>query len=204
MKYDVEWLFRNIRNDQGYKKIGDCRVKFSVSGDNLIVSFPGTGTAKNWAWNFTALQIPYKGMSADFKVHAGFLKIWHDARDYIHAEIAKRQPKTILCTGYSQGGALAMLCHEDMLYHGHNSACITYAAPRVFSRNVPAERVINTHRIAVRGDIVPHVPFAIMGYRHYGILYAIGSRWSALPTWRKHDAKNYYDAFGGLQIRIDY
>lgn len=202
MKIDIEWLFRTIRNDQGYKKTGDCRVKIVHSADSIIIAFPGTGTAKNWAWNFTALEVPYKDMLAPFRVHAGFLKIWHDARDYVAAEVAKLQPAKIICTGYSQGGALALLCHEDMVYRGYNSACISYAAPRVFSAGAPADRFAAVHRIAVRGDIVPHLPMAIMGYRHYGTAHNIGTRWHGLPTWRKHQAENYYSNFGRMVLNV--
>jgi hypothetical protein len=192
-----------------YVKVKDCRVKFCNIGDLLIVCFPGTGAAtgsflqsvKSWALDFMAARVPYKQMSSEFKAHAGFLNIYKDAEKYIKSQIIGHNCKKILFTGYSQGGAIAMLAYEDYAYQGYNVAGITFAQPRVFTPGAPAERFDNLTRVNVRGDIVTTVPY--IRFKHYGKSMPIGKKYNALfPTVKNHYPDVYKKYLKGLFVNV--
>lgn len=85
--------------------------------------------------------------------------------------------KNISICGHSLGGAMAHLFALYFAeYKSQKVTLYTYGSPRVggwtFNR-LMKQNHIEHHRFRNNNDIVPTVPFAILGYKHYGKLHYI-------------------------------
>ena len=93
------------------------------------------------------------------------------------AEQAKVSSKDVSVCGHSLGGAMAhlfalYLAHEK----GHAVKLYTYGSPRVGGwsfHKAWKSCSIEAHRFRNNNDVVPGVPFAIMGFKHVGKLHYI-------------------------------
>ena len=168
-----------------------------INKDTLLISFQKSRQKLDWLHNFCFWKKPYKNMEETFFVHWGFLKKYKAIQAHIHRAIGEFAPKKILLRGYSQGGALSILCHEDI---GWNYPCIdvqtiVFGSPRVFSifnHRILKERLKNVIRVTYWGDLVTFVPPIIFGYRHYGGAIKIGKK-CFFPRPSKH--KKYDEVF---------
>lgn len=72
-------------------------------------------------------------------------------------------------TGHSLGAALALLTQLDLLKEGIYTTMINFGQPRVgdsnFAREV-SKLTPGSYRVTHAQDVVPHMPFEAMGYRH--------------------------------------
>jgi pimeloyl-ACP methyl ester carboxylesterase len=113
---------------------------------------------------------------ADFKLvrarygefHQGFLDTYEELAKEFEAALKKlRVP--IYITGHSLGGALALVTTIQTKDQDHLAACYTYGCPRV-GNAVLADRLfkVPVYRCVHHADLVPAVPFTLMGYRPYG------------------------------------
>ena len=99
--------------------------------------------------------------------------------------------KTVSVCGHSLGGAMA---HLFALYFAQELSqtvkLYTYGSPRVggwsFNKKFKTT-TIEAHRFRNNNDIVPTVPFAIMGYKHVGELHYINHYGNIrkLTAWQK-------------------
>lgn len=151
--------WKTIGSDVQYKLI-DKTLYFQQSNSN-----------SDWKYNFSFPAIPYKNMEELFFVHRGFKKLWKEIRD----EINKLDFDTIV--GYSHGGALATLAHEDYLFRkGVQPKTYVFGCPRIlwFPFKGIRERFSNITYIKNPLDIVTKIPPAIFGYRRvYGELISL-------------------------------
>lgn len=176
----------------------DYAVK--VGGDTIYLLFEWSDGVEDWKSNFNFPCKAYKNGGKTWFAHRGFLKAWKDVRDEIEmqvSEILAVNPgiKKICCVGYSHGAALALLCTEDMVYlYGEALSVmgVGFGCPRVVWGFIPkAVKKRLRHFIPVRNipDIVTHVPPAIFGYRHIGLV-KIGRRKKYTPI-KAHYASAY-------------
>lgn len=212
VQFNLPSLFRRI-NSGKYQRIGGASIRVEeitrgVNKGALLITFPPTGynldiadAADSWGANFAAWCLPYRKMRRPFLVHAGFMGLYEDVREYLYGEVneymerwAERCEKDsgipehkIIVTGYSQGAALATIAHEDLWFHGFDVCSIVFASPRVFI-GAPAKRFKNLHRLYVMGDVVTRVPF--WPYRHVGKQYKLGGR-CMWPRVSKHTPESY-------------
>ena len=165
-----------------------------IKNNTLCVYFPGTEfTIKGWALNFFTWQKPYKDMEIPWFVHAGFLHLWKEQKKEF-AGLITEEIGGIELHGLSQGGALAILAHEWVWfnYPKLNLKTITYGSPRViswFDYDRVKDRFAGVQRIINRGDIVPHLPPVVFGYRHVG------------NAEYKKDTKDFITAHSTYEIR---
>jgi len=226
VQFNMPALFTRIMSSK-YNRIGGAsiRVEEITTGVNkgaLLVMFPPTGykmdivdSIGSWLVNFAAWCLPYRNMKRPFLVHAGFMGLYEDVREYLFDEVEKymqgnyedhiwaektgtlKTPEhKIIVTGYSQGAALATIAHEDLFFHGFDVCGIVFASPRVFI-GVPAKRFKNLHRVAVRGDIVTKVP--AWPYTHVGQHYFFGDR-CQIAKIEKHYAGEYLSELVGINF----
>lgn len=171
-----------------YTTIDNVDYAFIEQDDTLLILFQGSNQVVDWLDNFNFPAKPYKHMDTVYYVHRGFLKCWKIVEDIIINKITEKDDKgnfkwnKIIVSGYSHGGALAMLCHECVWFWRPDirDNCWSYAfeGPRVYwgwkVRKDLRERW--DHFILIRNhkDIVTKVPPLLFGYCHVGNLLHIG------------------------------
>jgi len=221
VQFNMPALFTRIMSSK-YQRIGGAsiRVEEITTGINkgaLLVMFPPTGYKMDfiesvgaWFANFAAWCLPYRNMKRPFLVHAGFMGLYEDVREYLFDEVEKYMDRWVLrnmanskipehkiiVTGYSQGAALATIAHEDLFFHGFDVCGIVFASPRVFI-GAPVKRFKNLHRVAVRGDIVTKVP--AWPYTHVGQHYNFGDR-CPIAKLEKHYQGEYLSELVGINF----
>jgi len=166
--------------------------------DTLYLSIQGSCDVDDWIHNFMfwftpLVWKPYKGMKHLWLVHAGFAKAWKLARDQIAKDVKDSiGNRKLVIMGFSHGAALAVLAHEYFDYEHYAPETHAFGCPRVvwgFPHSDVLYRFCNLHLYQARGDIVTHVPFALMGYRHVGEVRKFGPRrWI---THLPHTLPNY-------------
>lgn len=104
-----------------------------------MVSYRGTNglDIPNWTMNFKQEKIPYEDVEGA-QVHTGFYMGWKKMREATMQKVIdmiwKHQPKKILITGHSMGGAMALLAAIEIKLHSGFLGPIslyTYGQPRV-------------------------------------------------------------------------
>lgn len=110
------------------------------------------------------------------RVHTGFNEAYQKQASTITEKVTRLMNRyrtyTLVVTGHSLGGAFATLCAIDLYEKNVTSRNIrlwTYGSPRV-GNDVFASYVQRAlpeyYRVVNENDVVPHVPFKFMGYRH--------------------------------------
>jgi len=150
-------------------------VAFSEAENGIIVSFRGSEVnIQNWVSNLDTFKTNPFPEYPDAGVHEGFYKAWQSIRDPVLAAVQSLKDthgvNTVYTTGHSLGGALAHHAAFELgMAHGFETVVFSYGAPRtgdfVWAQAV-MEHVSKLHRITHAQDIVPHVPFQIMGFYH--------------------------------------
>lgn len=89
---------------------------------------------------------------------------------YVKTLLVKYPGSTISVTGASLGGALAVISSVELQHQTKKvSELYNYGTPRVGNKNFASyvDTAIPTrYRIVYNGDLVPHVPFLELGFRH--------------------------------------
>lgn len=187
------FTFRNYDTDTEWDS--------AIDGDTLILRFQETLSSTDWVDNFSTMKKPYRGMKDSFRVHSGFIRKYKSIRGDLFREIErlKGQFSIIRILGYSQGGALSILVHEDIWYnlpeYRESVYTTVFGCPRVVSWGAPKERWKNVIRIENGNDVVTKVPFRWMLFSHVGNRLLIGAekRWWKLSI-RDHFPKSYKES----------
>ena len=143
--------------------------------------------------------------NSSVQVHNGFNSVYSNFREQLITTVKKINPKQILISGHSLGGAIATICGLDLQLFGYNVIVYTFASPRVGndafcelvkSSKLPLYRIINTC------DIIPAFPLSVTPnfvepnnpymYRHCGELFHFTDNW-------KSDKNNH-----GMPIHINW
>jgi len=179
------WAF-GTKTFKEVDKETDTQWGWEIQEDTLYLKFQGSVSRLDWRQNLDFLATPYKDMKPKFKVHRGFLGKWKAIQENVQSKITKEINKVII-VGFSQGGALALLAHEDIWFNHEQlrESLETYAfgTPRVFSWLAPRDRFENVTYIQYKGDMVCGVPPWFFGYKHMSknwITIPEGDKW---PQW---------------------
>ena len=159
----------------------DSGADYAISreGDTLYIYFEASDGATDWKNNldFPAMR---KGGSL---LHRGFLRVFESVRPVVSAVASEREIDSIVISGYSHGGALAVLCYDEVL-HLRPELCgkivgYGFGTPRVFfgikTRRL-ARRFADFTVIRNTDDLVTHLPPRALGYFHVGKLLTVGER----------------------------
>jgi len=188
--YMTEKESRPIAKKMGYTKtklidVDGAECLFLENDDTLVLAFRGTEPKE-----FSDIKADLKAWKRKSRtwgmVHAGFYaylnKIWESV--IRHIEYGDREKKKLYICGHSLGGAMAALAASRL--QDRVTACYTYGQPRVGGR-VWAKKCTYVHyRYVNNNDIVPRVPFAILGFRHRGALRYINHYGNIrkMTTWQ--------------------
>lgn len=184
-------LFAEVNRGHFIRVGEDMDFRTMVKDGVRYVFFQCTASGTDWINNFKAWVKPYKYMRKVWFAHFGFSHVYNSGRDFLLRAIEGAEP--IVAVGYSHGGALATLFHEDVKYTfpSREITTITFGAPRViwapFSWNV--RRFDGLTRIVRHGDVVAMVPPWWMLYRHVGAVEKIGK--ASLPSPMMHYPLEY-------------
>jgi len=184
------WVTWDSRND--------VQIRTVLNGRTLIIDWQGSISTKDWIINFTffpKIAKPFKEMEIPFFSHKGFDDSYDSVKDALYDFIHKHNINKIVNRGYSQGAAYAIRMHEDYKFRGFDITTRAYAPPRVFwfwNLRKIKERFEGLTLIINHGDIVTHLPFIIMGFRHVGKKEYIG-KWyhTLLPRVKRHLYTDY-------------
>ncbi|KAJ1556071.1 hypothetical protein HK405_007587 [Cladochytrium tenue] len=166
----------------------------STSQASIVIAYRGAHNIENWISTvlFDQTILPDAtglGADSDVKVHQGFLDDYEalqaTTRGLAKTLLAAYPSYSLTLTGHSLGGALALLAAIDLVNHGTVAASkvhvFTAGQPRVgnqaFSDYVAGFGFSSYIRIVNQKDVVPHLPYEWLGYRH-----APGERWIDLAN----------------------
>jgi len=178
-----------------YNNSGDTEYRLDIdhNAKEIVLSFAGSSEfiingkiSLDWRQNFDFLVKPYKHMEHTFFVHRGIYGKYREVRDEIYDKLKGLEDYEMFIYGFSLGGGLTYLAHEDYWFKGFNPTSYAFASPRIFSWwncGVLKKRFKNLTTVINRNDIVPKVPFRWMGYRHYGKVNMLG-KWKVTFPWQ--------------------
>lgn len=152
---------------------GALDTQWRLEGRTLYLQ--ATASLLDWILNFLFLAVPvapYRRMAHPFWAHLGFVAAYKANAEAIQA----LDFDTIV--GYSRGGALALLAHEDRLFRtGVEPETFVFGCPAVFSGISPelAGRWSRVTRYESPRDVVTKV-CGLVWLRHVGRLVKIGGR----------------------------
>lgn len=158
----------DINNFVFISKEGTEVACFSQRGNKYIVF---RGTEPNQFSDIKADLKAYKRRSeTKGRVHAGFKDaldlVWNNVESWLKK--FPTQGHTYVC-GHSLGGGLATLAGSRIKH----SIVYTFGSPRVGSWSWCKAQTFEHHRFVNNNDIVPKVPFFLLGYKHYGNIHYI-------------------------------
>lgn len=158
----------------------DTQYKYLQDGDTLYIAFQGSVSREDWRQNFSFWIQPYRDMPVRWFVHAGFIKKWKNVEDDILGIVEEKQSKNVYMYGFSQGGAIAVLAHESIIFNYPSIKevyTLTWGAPRViwaWNYNKIKDRFSGITRLEKTWDIIPKLPPWIFGYKHVGVGIKMG------------------------------
>ena len=164
----INYIHINGQGSYAYEKIGNT----------LFIYFEKSNGHTDWRNN---LDFPAKAHSGYF-AHRGFLRVWKSLLPYIRNIVINTSPEKILVSGYSHGGALAVLCFEYLWLNypllRNSLTGYGFGAPRVIWGFLGNKRHRWDNFTVIRNinDLVTHLPPIFFGYRHVGSLLNIGQK----------------------------
>lgn len=192
MQVDLLQLFHKCAYEIEYDTIGDSvNYKFIEDGRTLYIFFEGSNSITDWVENFMFTHKLYK----EFRVHKGFYRAYSQVRELMldkameeettyelhndgleSRKVTRYRFDNIIVVGYSHGGALCQLAHEDIVYHLPSVNVQSYAFESPRCLKVPKkyrDRWQGLMVIRNGTDIVTHCPPKIFGYTDLGMMYKI-------------------------------
>lgn len=127
----------------------DLKALYITYRGNRYLAFRGTEFSM-WSNTKRVLNFLPKKSPTGRKAHRGFVMAFADLKKVIDPLIFN--PKSVIFTGHSLGGALAILAAEH-----YDGGAVTFAAPKVFF-NENVKNQITHVGYSVTGDPVPLLP----------------------------------------------
>ena len=166
----------------------NCTKEFKKLGYTQCKFFDNNGAEAYVAWNNEKIVVAFRGtepnefsdIKADLNAlhfhgyHKGFYTEYLKNCDKILDQITsllKRKARPVYACGHSLGGAIATVfadINSDIV-----EELYTYGAPRALVYWRADDFTVKHYRFRNNNDIVPTVPFWIMGFRHVGELHYI-------------------------------
>jgi predicted lipase len=192
---------RGEAQELSYRILGedtDTLIHKRENGE-VVIAFCGSNSKVDWKNNFHFWKKAYKDAEIPFNAHSGFLKCWKLIRHEVEEQVKALNPVSITVTGHSYGGAIAVLCAEDMGYcfPDVKIQMVTFGAPRVIGwKNWKKikERWDNARQFRCGADFVTCVPPLGMFFHHVVKRTHIGDRPSIMGWFKSgkyHDLDEY-------------
>jgi len=157
----------------------ETQYKLIVTDDVLYLCFQGSSQKEDWKFNFAFPVRPFRFGSVRWLAHGGIVKAWKACRKQIVAEVMMiLDERKLVIVGYSHGAMLTVMAHEQFKrYMGLNVESFAFAPARVMwmPNKMIKDWFDGLTTVMCRGDVVTHVPPALMGYRHVGKVIRLGA-----------------------------
>lgn len=199
-------LFTLIKDKKDWKKIKTKKHELNyfimLDGTDLYLLFQESDGKKDWKDNLNFIPFPckvYKNQENKLLCHRGFMKEYKSGNDEIMAElivaIHQHTPKRVIVSGWSNGGAMALLATEDIHYRtGIKPILITFGSPKV-AYNKETVKTFENACLSITEwchvcDIVTDVPFGGKHVRRVDI----GEKkpFGKLNPWKYHTNYDKY------------
>lgn len=144
-------------------------IAYSDTNNELVICFRGTPQLDRRAIisyiSTIHKKVTYKGC-VHKRFYKAFTVVQHDMTSYISL-LPTNSATKIICTGHSLGAAIATVAAKEL----EADELYTFGSPRVGNKtyveylhnsNVTPYRYVNNN------DIITALPFAFMGYHHFG------------------------------------
>lgn len=203
---DYQKLFNQIKKSE-YKKTGDevdfC-IQVNSKGKLIKLLFEESQSKRDWQNNFNFPVKIYKNQKSKLLAHRGFGNAYKSANDVIMNELEgyiKQFPDfNVLISGWSLGGAMAVLAAEDFYFRFKKQATlITYGAPKTLwgkkSQDYLRACVKDAVQFGNNNDIVTYLP-PFPGYHHVNI-HRCGEKFSLKKIFR---SDVYHCNYGGIDL----
>lgn len=188
---------------------------YKIIDDTLYLYFQGSHGKTDWRNNLFFFATPYKEMTTKWYCHRGFLRVWKVIEPYVKEIFDSHYEKDfhkIVIVGYSHGGAIATLAHEWVWYNyptiRDNMVGYGFGTPRVYCywfahmRKDMKERWETFYPVRNSLDLVTHVPFNFMFFRHVNKLLKLNT--ALLLPIKSHYPDKYEEALNKLNERANY
>lgn len=180
-KYRIDTPFTMIGDSfiTAEQKTSQAQAYIAENATSIVIAFRGSGVKKKTGESdvggtfdnaIADLKVRLiKDRKFPGKVHQGFSDEYMQLKDEIHERFEQtaysRRSKTVYVTGFSLGGALAILCAYDLAEeYGIDPHCYLFAAPAAgdhdFTRRVE-DKIGHIFRFAHEKDVVPQIPHGI-------------------------------------------
>jgi triacylglycerol lipase len=182
--------------------LDDTPKKFKELGYTGVKFYDNNGAEAYVAWNKEQITVAFRGtepkefsdIKADLNAvhyqgfHKGFYIEYLKNSEAIEAqvdELLKKKERPVYVCGHSLGGGIATI-------FSHNNRHIvtelyTYGSPRAITWWKAEDFTTKHYRFRNNNDVVPTVPFWIMGFKHVGELQYINYYGNVrkLTAWQK-------------------
>ncbi|KAJ9086558.1 hypothetical protein DSO57_1002685 [Entomophthora muscae] len=159
--YDVDKYNVKYNSDKTTRAL----ILLDHKRNEIILGFRGTANLDNWVSNLKIGQVDFIAG----KVHKGFKKMADDLKESYKGLLTsyiKKYPKyTLVVTGHSLGGALAVLStailQKELNIEWEKIILITYGQPRVGNQAFASwlnSKPMHVTRVVNQNDIYPHLP----------------------------------------------
>lgn len=174
-------------NKTAYKKTGldvDWTIFVNDDEKTVYLLFAPSNSKLDWFNNFRFPVKLYKKQESKMLVAKGWGNAWKSCNDIVTGTTLKlhgaNEGYKLVISGYSYGGAIALLAAEDIAYRSNNSIkpnVITFGAPKPLFGKRSVEHVKSCcnsiTQYAHASDIITYLP-PFIGYRHAD-KYVIGA-----------------------------
>jgi len=183
-KFKMDWV--------QFFRIEETEALVTYNATALILAFRGTSSAQDALTDAKIKLI--EGPKGNGRIHEGFKtgldKIWNEVW---HSMGRARRNRTLWLTGHSLGGALALTATARLQFEKNQAiqGLYTFGQPRVgdpaFTEACHKKFGNRYFRFVHNNDIVPRVPFRLMGFEHTGIFKYINSarQMDDTKTWEE-------------------
>ncbi len=145
-------------------------IQFFVVKDHekkeQTLAIRGSANVKNWVTNFKFWKV--KDLWLSIRLHKGY---YEASREIFWKAIFHMNPtyKTVV-TGHSLGGACAVILAMYLENYGHpNASAVSFGQPRITNKKGTKKYSGFPYtRVAMKRDMVTHLPPIFIGYRHFG------------------------------------
>ena len=149
-------------------------IGYLPSAFSIFVVFRGSHSIQNWITDLKVLKTEYASYPEwNAEVHTGWFEaeqnVIHDVRNEVLRLKGLFPGYQVRTTGHSLGAALALLTQLDLLKAGIYTTMINFGQPRVGDANFALKvsgLTPGSYRVTHALDVVPHVPFESLGYKH--------------------------------------